>query len=258
MKLPRRLVAALVGSATVAAGVAALPGTAHAAGPAGPDSCLYGYVWRDTAPWDHVCVEPSSRDQAWFDNGEAWARVEPGQGDWCRAGFVWREAWDGDHVCVTPDVRDRTWDENARAANRRALDHWSYDWGPVQLGVRGNGFVEGLMVIHLEPSGGYVFHGRMRNTATTARMAGFSCQMRLRDGSTVSWEVLGYMAGGIGGHVGRDQTAEWYSAGSHPWIAEHWTAVDWSAPDCSFGGSDDFPDRDADFGIYADGTAAPR
>ena len=43
-------------------------------GPYGPDTCVQGYVWRETIPDDHVCVHPDTRTQA----GRTTARLRPG------------------------------------------------------------------------------------------------------------------------------------------------------------------------------------
>ncbi len=97
---------------------------AHAAAPstASADSCRQGYVWREAAPGDHVCVTPATRDQAAFDNAHAAERVDPGNHtygpDTCRQGYVWREAVPGDHVCVTPAVRAQAVDDNNQAGAR--------------------------------------------------------------------------------------------------------------------------------------------
>jgi hypothetical protein len=91
--------------------------------PYGPDTCLVGYVWRDAFNGDHVCVFPSTRDQAAYDNSQAPYRVNPNGGpygpDTCLVGFVWREATSYDHVCVTPDVRAQTAYDNSQAPYRR-------------------------------------------------------------------------------------------------------------------------------------------
>lgn len=84
--------------------------------------CLQGYVWREAAPGDLVCVTPQVRQQARDDNAQANNRRQPGGGaygpDTCRQGFVWREATPADHVCVTGQVRQQARDDNARAAER--------------------------------------------------------------------------------------------------------------------------------------------
>lgn len=85
--------------------------------------CLSGYVWREAAPGDAVCVIPQSRDLAAAENAAAALRREPGPrgGLWyCLQGYVWREAFAGDYACVTPAARDRVAAENAAAPVRRA------------------------------------------------------------------------------------------------------------------------------------------
>ena len=115
---------AVAGLAAAAAAFLAVP--AHAELPYGPETCKDGYVWRDAAPGDTICVPPASRDRAAADNAAASSRVQPGGGPYgpntCRQGFVWREAFPGDVVCVTPDVRTETKQENELGASRRVLE----------------------------------------------------------------------------------------------------------------------------------------
>jgi hypothetical protein len=98
---------------------------AFAIGDFGPDTCMEGLVWREACgPGDHVCVLPTTREQAQQDNAAAASRVQPGGGpfgpDTCRQGFVWREACGpGDHVCVDPRVRAAAAEDNRRASERK-------------------------------------------------------------------------------------------------------------------------------------------
>ena len=89
-----------------------------------PDTCRQGYVWREAFRGDHVCVTPTVRDRAAYDNSQANARRAPGGGaygpDTCRQGYVWREARPSDHVCVTPQTRAETAADNRQAPARRA------------------------------------------------------------------------------------------------------------------------------------------
>jgi hypothetical protein len=87
------------------------------------DECLPGYVWREAAPHDHVCVTPQTRRQAAMDNRAAASRVNPtdrtyGE-DTCAQGYVWREAVPGDRVCVLPEIRQQAAADNQAAAGRR-------------------------------------------------------------------------------------------------------------------------------------------
>uniref|UniRef100_UPI0035AE4EEB hypothetical protein n=1 Tax=Devosia sp. TaxID=1871048 RepID=UPI0035AE4EEB len=90
----------------------------------GPDTCAEGFVWRDAAAGDHVCVKPAGRQRAAEENALAASRVDP-TGAYgplsCVAGFVWREAFSGDMVCVTPDRRDAVANENRLGPSRMAL-----------------------------------------------------------------------------------------------------------------------------------------
>ncbi|MGV3650417.1 MAG: hypothetical protein ACO1OK_03260, partial [Devosia sp.] len=92
--------------------------------PYGPDTCRDGYVWRDAAPGDHVCVTPNSRAIAADENSAARSRIDP-RGAYgpntCIPGFVWREAFGGDVVCVTPDRRAQVREENRQGPSLRLL-----------------------------------------------------------------------------------------------------------------------------------------
>jgi hypothetical protein len=102
--------------------VIAGPAPAHAQ-PYGPDTCVQGFVWREAAPGDTVCVTPPVRTATAQQNAAAGQNVEPGGGAYgpntCKQGFVWREAYGGDVVCVTPDVRTQAANDNAAAASRK-------------------------------------------------------------------------------------------------------------------------------------------
>lgn len=90
----------------------------------GPDTCIQGYVWRDAAPNDHVCVTPEVREQARIDNSLAAQRRNPAGGAWgpntCYYGYVWRDAFPGDVVCVTGQTRAQAAQDNRFAASRKA------------------------------------------------------------------------------------------------------------------------------------------
>jgi len=90
----------------------------------GPDTCMRGFVWRDAAPNDHVCVRPNVREQARVDKSQATARRNPNGGPYgsntCLSGYVWREAFAGDVVCVTPQTRSQAARDNRQANARKA------------------------------------------------------------------------------------------------------------------------------------------
>ena len=89
----------------------------------GPDTCIQGFVWREAAPGDHVCVTPDIRARTQEENALAASRRQ-GFGAYgpntCFQGFVWREAFPGDVVCVPPDSRSQASADNAQAAARDA------------------------------------------------------------------------------------------------------------------------------------------
>ena len=82
--------------------------------------CISGYVWRDAANGDGVCVTPRERDDAKRQNANAANNLEPGGGAYgpntCRQGYVWREAFGGDVVCVTPHERSVAAQQNANSS----------------------------------------------------------------------------------------------------------------------------------------------
>lgn len=83
--------------------------------------CQNGYVWREAAVFDHVCVSPTERDQVASDNAAAPDRVDPAGAygpKSCVSGYVWREAFGGDYVCVSPAERDQVAYDNSLALAR--------------------------------------------------------------------------------------------------------------------------------------------
>jgi hypothetical protein len=118
-----RRVAALLAAALSLTTALTISSSAMAAGDWGPDTCLEGFVWREAAPADHVCVTGAVRAQTAYDNSQAAARRSPIGGaygpDTCIMGYVWREAFSGDHVCVTGATRTQAQADNAQAGARR-------------------------------------------------------------------------------------------------------------------------------------------
>jgi hypothetical protein len=74
MTTRRRKRAGHLGLAAAALAQAAITAPALGAGDYGADTCLNGYVWRETVANDHVCVFPAWRQQARDDNAQARAR----------------------------------------------------------------------------------------------------------------------------------------------------------------------------------------
>lgn len=88
------------------------------------DACKAGFVWRQAAPNDHVCVTQAVRDQTDADNRQAASRRSPNGGpygpDTCLQGYVWRDTVPNDHICVVPATRSEAATDNAQAASRKA------------------------------------------------------------------------------------------------------------------------------------------
>lgn len=105
------------GGAIVAGG-----GQAPPALPYGPGTCRSGFVWREAAPTDLVCVPPEARDRVAEENATAAERWRGGAESrhGCKRAYVYREAYLGDDVCVTPESYDLVAEENAEGPNRRA------------------------------------------------------------------------------------------------------------------------------------------
>ncbi|MEU3317375.1 hypothetical protein ABZ743_32520 [Streptomyces sp. NPDC006662] len=84
----------------------------------GPDTCLPGYVWRDSFDGDTLCVTPEER-QLFHDKADPHRQPGGGVYGWntCSQGYVWRESYKGDLLCVTPQERDA-------AQARRISDLW--------------------------------------------------------------------------------------------------------------------------------------
>ena len=85
-------------------------------------TCIEGFVWRQAAGGDLVCVTPESRNLAALENAQASARRNPNGGpygpDTCLQGFVWRDGFANDHVCVTVERRSIVAQENAAGPSR--------------------------------------------------------------------------------------------------------------------------------------------
>lgn len=81
-----------------------------------PGKCLAGYVFRDAAPGDKVCVLPTTRDRAAADNLDApnWVNAD----GTCLFSRVYRLAVPGDKVCVSATTRAQVVSDNKTAADR--------------------------------------------------------------------------------------------------------------------------------------------
>jgi hypothetical protein len=84
--------------------------------------CLSGFVWREAAANDNVCVAPDSRTRAAEENRTAGTHRAGGNTLNCVPGLVWREAFPNDTVCVTPGRRAEVREEN-RSATQRQIRH---------------------------------------------------------------------------------------------------------------------------------------
>lgn len=86
---------------------------AYAASP-----CKQGFVWREAANGDVVCVTPAERSDAKAQNAngpnnpERNPALQHAGPNTCRTGYVWRDAFGGDAVCVTPHERSQAAEQN--------------------------------------------------------------------------------------------------------------------------------------------------
>ncbi|KAF2244167.1 hypothetical protein BU26DRAFT_608632 [Trematosphaeria pertusa] len=103
-----------------------------AGGDYGPDICLEGFVWREATPDDHVCVKPSSRDAATWDNSQQASR-QNADGT-CKGKWVKRRATASDTACVSRTRKIFTNFDNAAGPDRRlSMNVWfgpSWDMCP--------------------------------------------------------------------------------------------------------------------------------
>jgi hypothetical protein len=142
---------------------------AEAAGPYGPDTCLWGYVWREARPTDHVCVTPAIRSETRTDNSLAASRRSPTGGTWgpdtCLQGYVWREAFPGDHVCVPPATRSQAAADNAQASRRLAMDAFTLEF--LSFPNPADCVWGGVGALSLNPDGSFSMRGVLSNDDAT-------------------------------------------------------------------------------------------
>jgi hypothetical protein len=236
MKMMRRrrataragLVVGLIAVCLGVFGVQAPP--AGADGPHGPDTCLWGYVWRDAGPDDHVCVTPEARDQAARDNELADSRRNPDGGEWgpdtCLDGYIWREAFPADHVCVTPERYDQVQAENADGPDRRARDTLT-DTDELRLEYR-RGTVDATVTLDLNPNGAFSFRGRVENDTPVRRNISVACVVPLLDGGAMTFGFSRSVYGRVGAAIpllGRNNVVNWDEPDSSGQVANHWTKI---------------------------------
>jgi hypothetical protein len=166
-------------AAAVIMGMSVVAIPASADGDYGPDTCLEGYVWREAAPSDHVCVTPAVRDQTAYDNSVRESRWTSGPygPHTCIAGHVWREAFPGDDVCVTPMVRADTWSDNVKAPDRRAsLNLWitRYSDGNIpRIELNGDHFNFATVKLFIKYDSGETFYnGTVRAVSNPGHVGG--------------------------------------------------------------------------------------
>jgi len=193
---------------------------AEAAGPSGPDTCLWGFVWREANVSDHVCVPPATRSQTWTDNSLAASRRSPNGGpygpDTCKQGFVWREAFAGDHVCVTPATRSQAAADNAAGPSRRALDTFTRSGSFSSANC-----VWGNDALDLNPNGSFSFRGHLTNDCVIPYDLTVACVVRLRDGSGLSFSE----SGSIGATIFSRANHDWNKTGISAQIANNWAKI---------------------------------
>ena len=232
----RKLGLAALATTPLLAGAAVFSATADAAGPSGPDTCLFGYVWRETRATDRVCVTPATRTQAADDNAAHASRVQPGGGAYgpntCRPGFVWRDAYANDQICVTPETRTQTAADNAAGNARRALDTYSY-----RIELSQDYGVDGTAELYLNPNGAYTLKAHLENERAVQRKATVKCSVTMLGGDPLSWEVSASFVGKIKFWERDRLTADPVNEGySHP-LVTRWAEVAPTKPSCRLSAS---------------------
>jgi hypothetical protein len=214
---------------------------AEAAGLYGPDTCLYGYVWREATTSgreDRVCVSFDSRDRVAEENSLGPGRKEAGS-DWCVEGFVWREANAEDKVCVTPESRDLVQWENDTAWQRRALDTYaSHLFAGHETNTGGGGGVAQTVDLELGHSGTYTFWGTIINSNKFATDYTLVCVVPTLDDHLLAISQKVTVRGQAAGWFGGDTSKDFRIADSTAEVENHWAAIDPNRDMmCKLGGS---------------------
>ena len=131
------------------------PGPLGQSLPYGPETCKNGYVWREGAQADLVCVTPESRTRALKDNAVVATRSSALAAPVCGAGLVLRQAFAGDLVCVDAKTAADTVEENRLDQSRKVLPDAARQASP-KLELQGIQAERGIVAI----SGNMVIAGR--------------------------------------------------------------------------------------------------
>jgi hypothetical protein len=195
---------------------------ARAGGPSGSDTCLYGYVWRDAGPGDHVCVTPTTRRQAAADNAAHPSRVDPSGGaygpDTCLEGYVWRDAFAGDQICVPPATRSQAAADNAAAGGRRALDTFA-----TSMKISDGSGVYGDAQLFLNPNGALTYKVHLDNSNGVARQTATVCAVKLLSGDALIFQVKGDIAGKI--KFWDSSKRDWLREGTDQQVIDRWAQI---------------------------------
>jgi hypothetical protein len=216
----RRLlpVATMVAAAATFAVVTPSPAQAAPA----PDTCVSGYVWREAYTGDRVCVTPSTRSQAWYDNSQAAARRNPygAYGPYtCVSGYVWRVAIASDLVCVLPSVRSQVAYDNSQAAYRRV------GGGTVlraNITFSGGVPVGGWANLTIYGDGSYNFSGHFHDSGFPSYNTGIVWALRASNGTVFTFTNTGYVGGTLSS-ASRDH--DWNISGVNPALAQTYESI---------------------------------
>jgi hypothetical protein len=193
---------------------------ANAVGRWGPDTCLYGHVWRGATSSDHVCVTSQRRDTVAYENQLALSLRNP-SGPWgpdsCKDGWVWREATPDDHACVTSASYNLVHDENNNAWQTRAIDAFSkhMDWT-----TSDGGNFQWWYTLELSYTGAFTFKGAINNLAQgVPQKYSVVCTVETLDNHVLAFEASGSL--GIG------EQKSWNSPIGNPSgeLVNHWEAI---------------------------------
>jgi hypothetical protein len=183
----------------------------------GPDTCLYGYVWREATPADHVCVTSARRDTVAYENQLSPLLKNPSGPfgpESCKDGWVWREATASDRACVTSQSWTMVHNENATAGDRRAIDLYSYSSA---VNKSEQGTFDWQFTLELSYTGAYTFRGYLENHRTLPVDYVVACSMSTLDGRLITIAAKGTAK--------KDSKGTWTMNGTSGELANHWHAI---------------------------------
>jgi hypothetical protein len=211
-----------VATAVVATATLAVVAPAPAQAAPSAETCVSGYVWREAAAGDRVCVTPQTRSLAWYDNSQAQARRNPfgpyGPNT-CVNGYVWRNAVANDVVCVLPATRSQAAFDNSQAPYRR-LGNGLVLRANITFG--GGVPVGGWANLTVYGDGSYNFSGHFHDSGFPSYNTGIVWVLRASNGTVFTFSNTGHVAGTVS-PGSRDHN--WNVSGVNPALARTWESM---------------------------------